>query len=118
MTKNITSLVEGWLNVALAEDQDETGEGTAFAVSLVVFPDYPSNENLLNDMKVNGLVPIPALVLYLEIPGPTPDRPIYTAITIPPFGLVEQTVKSVVLSTLSTLRESRSKYLEEHSKVE
>lgn len=96
---------------ALKEDHSRTKEHVIWDVSVAVFPD-PSATDPTDEFSASlavppALVPLPTLVIYLEIPGVTPDTSIYISPILPPFQLTEESVTRTIDRALASLRTKR-----------
>jgi hypothetical protein len=113
MSKRLTTEASRWVEGILDEDFRSTGEIVVWDISVMVFPDLAAAASTVEDSAdPSAIVPLPVVVLYLELPGASPDTSVYMSPILAPFGLTEQTVQETVGEALESLRRDRGKLLD------
>jgi hypothetical protein len=110
----LTDRAKLWVAKVLRADYADHGETVVWDVAVAVFPDPAPTVSTQGDDSEDppALAPLPALVLYLEIPGPDPENSLYTASIVAPFMLTEERIRKSVHQDLAMLRKSRQDRLD------
>lgn len=108
--KRLTDKAKPWVVQALKEDHNRNDEPVIWELGLSAFPDLASTASQIveDSDDSSALVPVPSLVLYLEIPDVDPKGALYLATVLSPYLLNRDSVKQAVFDGLQSLRDTRA----------
>lgn len=102
--KNLIDQATRWAKESAVAYEKETGEEVTLGVSIQTFPEPDPSDP-------EGVVARPGLVIYLEIPGPTPETHCFISNIIRPVLLTRETVKDSVERGIKLMRDERDSHL-------
>lgn len=103
----------------LKEDRALHDETVIWDAVLAVFPDPSATDPLEvgSSTDPSAVALLPTLAIYLEIPGPDPERSMYISTILAPYQLDQARVDKAVNSALQSMRDSRQHLVDNSSEA-